>query len=193
MLHLPRRPISKVVQAASEWLPYEPHVRQRDEEVGGEAPLTLRKDAVLGATVVGTHHAHAAEQHRHLRGGQPHELGAIEHQLLSAHVVVILQPVAEGIVQWLKRSERDGICLRIERIAAPRSERKRELHARSLRCTLHAHIAGQNNGVRNTRSRLFGEWLQDGEGVGEASRLVPLPIALGSEADARTVCTTTLV
>jgi hypothetical protein len=43
------------------------------------APFAIGEHAVLGAAVVGAQHAHAADQHRHLRGGQAHQLGAVEH------------------------------------------------------------------------------------------------------------------
>jgi hypothetical protein len=60
------------------------HVRQVDEEVVRQRPFAVGEHAVLGAAVVGAHHAHAADQHGHFGRGQAHQLRAVEHQLFGA-------------------------------------------------------------------------------------------------------------
>ena len=81
------------------------HVGQVDEEVVAEHPFPVSEYAVLAATVIGAEHPHAADQYRHLGGGQTQELGTIKHQLLRGNHIVCLEPVAVAVVDGFQRFE----------------------------------------------------------------------------------------
>jgi hypothetical protein len=116
------------------------------------APSPVGEDAVLRAAVVGAHRAHAADQHRHLRTRQAQKLRAVEHQLLRADGVVLLQPVAEPVGDRLEHREAVGIGHLVGRVAAARGERHVDVEARGLRRLLDAHVAGQHDHVGNRRA-----------------------------------------
>jgi hypothetical protein len=59
------------------------HVEQVDEEVVGQRTDAVGEHAVPAAAVVGAEHAHAADQHGHLGGGEAEQLGTVEQHLLG--------------------------------------------------------------------------------------------------------------
>jgi hypothetical protein len=59
--------------------------------------------------MVGAQYPHAANQHGHFAGRQPHQLGAIEQQFLGTDHVVLFQPVAETIGHRFQHIERFDI------------------------------------------------------------------------------------
>ena len=82
-------PVSALVHAfgAGGRLPLRAHIEQVDEEVVGQRPRPLGEDAVGGAPGVGAEHAQAADQNRHLRRRQPHQLRLVHQRLLRRHDV----------------------------------------------------------------------------------------------------------
>ncbi len=87
------------------WASAVAHVGEIDEEVVRQRTDAIGEDAVLAAAVVGAEHAHATDQHRHLRRGQAEQLGAVEQHLLGLDHVVLLLPVAEAVMRGSSTSK----------------------------------------------------------------------------------------
>ncbi len=73
---------------------------------------------MLGAAVVGAEYPHAADQHGHLRRGQAHQLGAVEHQLFGTDDIVLLEPVAIAVMEGFHEFEGIRIGHLVRRIPA---------------------------------------------------------------------------
>ena len=96
------------------------HVGQVGEEVVAEGTDPIREHTVLRSVVVGAEDTHATHEHGHLRGGQAHECGTVEHQLFGADDVVLLEPVAATVMDGLGSPEY-GSAVRRAGIGTPRS------------------------------------------------------------------------
>ena len=86
-------------------LPLRAHVEQVDEEVVGQRLRLRGEDAVLGAADVGTQHAHAADENRHLGRRERQELRPVDQQLLGRDRELAFQVVAEAVGERLEDRE----------------------------------------------------------------------------------------
>ena len=101
------------VAVAAGRLPRAGHVRQMDEEVVAQHPDAVGEHTVPRAAVVGSEHAQAANEHRHLAGGETQQLRAVEQELFWRHRVVRLLPVAEAVGQRFEYGEGFDVGLRL--------------------------------------------------------------------------------
>ncbi len=188
-LHRAALAIHDLVAVAASRLPAIGHVGQVDEEIVAEHPDPVGKDAVGRAAVVGAKHPQPADQHCHLAGGEPQQLGTVEQHLLRLHLVVPLLPVAETIVQRLEEGKRLGIGLLGAGIAAARRKGDHDINASQLGRLLHRCATAQHNQVGDADRLAQGD-LQGDQGVEhllEASRFVAFPRFHRREANAGTV------
>src|SRR6266478_2129538 len=82
-LDFARRAVAPLKHAFSRGgLPLRTHVEQVDEEIIRQRFRPVGEDAVLGLPEVRVQGAHAADENRHLGGGQREQLRAIQQQLL---------------------------------------------------------------------------------------------------------------
>ena len=94
-----------------------------DEEVVGQRPRPVGEDAVPGLPEVRVQRAHAADQHRHLRRGQPQHVGALEQPVLERQRLARAEVVAEAVDGRLEHGERLDVGLLLRGVRAPRRER----------------------------------------------------------------------
>jgi hypothetical protein len=128
---------------------------------------------MLRAAVVGAHGAHAADQHGHLRRGQAQKLRAVEHQLLRADDVVLLQPVAVAVGERLQHVEAVGVGHLVGGVAAARREGHGDVETGGLRRLLDADIAGQHDHVGDRRAMLRRDRLQHASTLARRSGSLP--------------------
>ena len=107
---------------------------------------------MLGATVVGTQHPHTAQQNRHLRRSQAHQLGAVQKHLFRFDHIVFLLPVTEAIRQRLQRLERCCIGHLVGGIATAFQERHVYIMASGLGRHLDAQVTAQYDDISDARA-----------------------------------------
>src|SRR5690606_29653168 len=88
-----------------------------------EDAFPIRQHTMLAAAVVGAEHPHTTYQNRHFRSGESHQLGTIQHELLSGNPVILFQPVTIAIVNWLQHLKGVYIGHLSGSITTPRCER----------------------------------------------------------------------
>ncbi len=91
--------------------PFGAHVQQVHEEVVGQRPRPVGEDAVPGLPGVGAEGPQAADEHRHLRGGQAQQAGPVNEQILGPAFVPGPEVVAEPVSRWLQHGERGDVGL----------------------------------------------------------------------------------
>ena len=89
--------------------PFDTHVRDGREEIGGQRSGPIGQNTVGASTVVGVQHAHPTEQHRHLgcRQGQQ------------------IRPVEKELFRWLLLARPDSCGIRRLSARAPRTTPRR--------------------------------------------------------------------
>ena len=177
-------------------LPLGAHVEKVHEEVVGKLAGLLGEDTGAGAVPVGVEHAETANQSGHLGRGQGEEVCLVDEELLGADAIVAYSVVAEAVNNGLEVLEGLGVGLLLRSVGSAR----REGHGETRRL-LERGDTSQDNEIGEGDLLAAGcgvvellldalESAQDGL---ELRGVVHLPAVLGLEADAGTVCTTTLV
>ena len=130
--------------------------------------------------VVGTKHAKAADQYRHLRYGKTQQAGAIEHHFLGFHAHLLRTVIAEGIGFRLHPVEAFDVGLFLRCIAAPAGER----HIRGASLFQRNHTA-QND--RIGKAHVAAQSIERAENLLQVRRLVHVPVLLRAESDPRAI------
>ena len=143
--------------------------------------------------MVGAEHPHAAHQHRHLMGRQPHQLGAIQHQLLRSDRIVLLQPVAVTVGQRLKHLERRHIGLGLTGITTTRAEGDCHLDPGGPGRQLNTQVTRQHYHIRHADLAGGGDGFEHLEHPRQSGRFIAFPLLLRGQPDTGTVGTATQI
>ena len=146
-------------------------------------------------------HTHAANQRRHFRCRQGHQMRLVEKQLLGRHNKVRLQIVAETVSHRLQHGKALYVGLVLHRVTAASSERNAHIMAGTPGCLFDRGSAAQNDQISHghllaTRlgcieCRLH--TLKRVQHLAQLGWLIDLPFALRGQAQAGTIGTATLV
>ncbi len=102
--------------------PLRVHVEQVHEGIMGQRLWPLGEDAVFGPPEVCLQDTHAANENRHLRGGQRQEMRPIHQQLLGRSVVSVFEVVAEPVRGRFEHGKGVHVGLLLRRVRSPRRE-----------------------------------------------------------------------
>jgi len=188
--------VAAFISAVRGRMPLRAHVEQVDEEVVGERAYLGGEDAVLGLAGIGAEHAQAADQHRHLRRREPHQLRTIDKGFFRLHELLLAADVvAEAVGTRLERRERGSIRLLLRRIHAARREGHLHVDAAVLGSLLDRSGAAEHDqvGQRDLLAGLLLDRFELAEHFCQFRRLVHFPVLLRSQTYARAVRATTLV
>ena len=128
-------------------LPRRAHVEQVHEEVIGERFWPMGEDAVLGLSDVCIQDAHAADENRHLRRGQRHELSPIDQHLFRRYLDGFPNVVAEAVCCRFQHSDGVDIGLLLRRVRTARREGNRHVMPGLLRSGFNGCAAAENDEV----------------------------------------------